>query len=830
MTDASNHIEISAEDLERQLALEDEMRSLGIQRYEAAAEKARAANRATAQGPLGRVVTSAHLKVREAIDAFLADAASGRPGRRHAAVALLTGLDLDMVAHLALRTVLDMVCRPQTITVVANAVARTIEDEAAFASFKEQQPGLFHQTRRHATERHVQKGVRSMKGAMKATMRKSEGVTWNGWDNQLRATFGIKLVEMVIDATGLVQITHYQRGKDNTAIIVEPTLALMEWLKTADGKAASMSPVWLPTVVPPRPWRGPRGGGYWSGRFKAMPLVKTHNRPYLEELENADLSAVYAAVNAMQETAWAVNSQVREVMQALWDQESTLANIPPGKGADLPIRPVWLEQGMTRETMTEEQQVEFSEWKRLTKFAHESNAKARSQRLAFRRMLWVAERYQAEPAFYFPHQLDFRGRAYALPIGLNPQGDDACRGLLTFAHGVPIMDQEGADWLAIHGANTWGLDKAPFSERVQWVRDNKARIQAVAADPFGNLLWTEADSPWQFLAFCFEWAGFLAEGFGFLSSLPVAMDGTCNGLQHFSAMLRDPRGGAAVNLIPSDRPQDIYSEVRALVQAQVDADTAAGNEIAARWQGHILRSTVKRPVMTLPYGAQQYGFRDQVFTDTVTPMRLSMEGASPFAGQEWNCAAYMGDRVWDCVGQVVVAARAAMSWLQQAARVASAEGLPVRWTTPAGLPVQQTYYLPQLKRLELTFQTARLQLRVHTGDNKLDSRKQASALAPNFVHSLDAAHLMLTVKKCREEGIKSFALIHDSYATHAGNTWMLADTLRDTFVDLHVGHDVLQELADELTAQLPDGVKLPALPEKGSLDLEQVRQSQFFFA
>src|SRR5689334_1249230 len=80
----------------------------------------------------------------------------------------------------------------------------------------------------------------------------------------------------------------------------------------------------------------------------------------------------------------------------------------------------------------------------------------------------------------------------------------------------------------------------------------------------GSNFWRGADDPWQFLAFCFEWADYLDaenEGRPFISHLPVAVDGTCNGLQHFSAMLRDPVGGEAVNLTPSDRPQDIYQRV-----------------------------------------------------------------------------------------------------------------------------------------------------------------------------------------------------------------------------------------------------------------------------
>ena len=35
------------------------------------------------------------------------------------------------------------------------------------------------------------------------------------------------------------------------------------------------------------------------------------------------------------------------------------------------------------------------------------------------------------------------------------------------------------------------------------------------------------------------------------------MDGSCNGLQHYAALALDEPGGAAVNLVPSDRPQVI---------------------------------------------------------------------------------------------------------------------------------------------------------------------------------------------------------------------------------------------------------------------------------
>lgn len=41
-----------------------------------------------------------------------------------------------------------------------------------------------------------------------------------------------------------------------------------------------------------------------------------------------------------------------------------------------------------------------------------------------------------------------------------------------------------------------------------------------------------------------------------------------------------------------------------------------------------------------------------------------------------------------------------------------------------------------------------------------------NAFPPNFVHSLDSTHMMLTSLYCRKRGI-TFAAIHDCYWTHA---------------------------------------------------------------
>lgn len=79
--------------------------------------------------------------------------------------------------------------------------------------------------------------------------------------------------------------------------------------------------------------------------------------------------------------------------------------------------------------------------------------------------------------------------------------------------------------------------------------------------------WSKSDDPWQTLATCMEIAAALkspnpAE---FMSGFPIHQDGSCNGLQHYAALGRDKIGAKSVNLCPSERPQDVYSSVAAMV-------------------------------------------------------------------------------------------------------------------------------------------------------------------------------------------------------------------------------------------------------------------------
>ena len=111
-----------------------------------------------------------------------------------------------------------------------------------------------------------------------------------------------------------------------------------------------------------------------------------------------------------------------------------------------------------------------------------------------------------EECFYYPHNIDFRGRAYPMHPHLNHLGSDMCRGLLEFAEGRSL-GKSGLRWLKIHMANVYGngVDKFSFDGRLAFVEENMENILDSAREPLkGRRWWLAAEDPFQCLATCME--------------------------------------------------------------------------------------------------------------------------------------------------------------------------------------------------------------------------------------------------------------------------------------------------------------------------------------
>jgi DNA-directed RNA polymerase len=325
-----------------------------------------------------------------------------------------------------------------------------------------------------------------------------------------------------------------------------------------------------------------------------------------------------------------------------------------------------------------------------------------------------------------------------------------------------------------------------------------------------------------------------------VSHLPIALDGSNSGLQHYSALLRSAEDGAQVNLLPMQEPVDVYQTVANKVMAWVQKDADAGIAEALLWRNFgITRSLVKRGVMTYPYGSEAFGMKQQIITDTMDPIADELLqrkiAVHPFVDKKMakQAAGSLAKHIFRAVTQTVSKAQEGMTYLKKVAALLAHERKPVVWTTPFGFPILHKYLEPNLNRVELIVSSKRLTVTVADGYKPTINKTSArNAVSPNVIHSCDATHVRRVVLAAKAEGINSYMLIHDSFATHAGNTERWSHIIREQMVSLYESWDPLQVIYDYAWAQLSEEgrEKLPLPPQKGSLDLKLILQSDYAFA
>ena len=800
------------------------MRTLGIRRYRKAKLKAEDKGRMSTQGGgaslLAVTVPLLAKKLKSACDLRR----KGTAGRGARSIMELRRLKPEVSALIAVRTVFDSLCETRKMGATAAQVGSRIEDELRFREFKRRDPGGF----KNAMKKVEQSQNYDYQHKVLISMMKENVLVpdWERWGITLKAQVGSKLIELMLAHTGTVKL-EYPGG---TAMLV-PTQEMLDNILEQDLRLELMHPWFLPTTERPRAWEGAVGGGYHAYE---MPLVKWRESTLCGwDVSFKPTPCILGALNSIQNTPWKINRDVYEVVSELWHRKDLeMPGIPARTSVPEPDRPTDLPQ--KGEDLDEVQLEILKGWNHARAMALGDEIQRKSQLLTAQQIRSAAAMLVDEELFYFPHQLDWRGRSYSVPAFLSPQGPDLSRGFLQFAEGRRLGSAAGRDWFLVTGANHFGFDKVSFEDRIAWVQEYEGHIMAVAHDPLSCFWWFNAKEEYQFLAWCLEYAEWKDGGcsFDFVSHKVVGQDGSCNGLQHYSAMLRDPRGGLAVNLIPTRTPEDIYEEVASVVTAKLEiaaAQKGVAARIARMWlkSGLVNRDIVKRQVMTLPYGATQHGMQDQLLGHL---KKLRGKGVDLPFEDVWDASLYLTGRIYLSIGEVVVAAGAAMEWLQEVAGIVSKKGLPMRWSLPHGFQVTQAYRSQKKIQVETTI-LGRLRLTMRRYKDAISPKKQVSGISPNFVHSLDSCHMMQTVYEMAKNPLDSdvsWAVIHDSFGCHAGDAPRLAKTLRRTFVELYESNDVLASFKADIETDL--GIQLPDPPPQGDLDIKEVLRSDFFFS
>ncbi|KAK8962692.1 hypothetical protein KSP40_PGU015267 [Platanthera guangdongensis] len=654
------------------------------------------------------------------------------------------------------------------------------------------------------------------------------------WGRDAQAKLGTRLIELLIDSA-YVQPPLEQLGNSLPDILP----AFRHILKTVSvevGKlknkygvvechplvhmglastARHMMIPYLPMLIPPKNWKSYNRGGHL---FLPSYVMRTHGAKDQEDaiksVPKKQLNKVFEALNTLGNTKWRVNRRILEVVETIWSEGGGAAGLVDRE--DIPIQ----------EKPGLEDSIEIKKWQWSARKAKKANCEMHAQRCDTELKLSVARKMRDEEGFYYPHNLDFRGRAYPMHSHLNHLSSDLCRGILEFAEGRQL-GKAGLYWLKIHLANIYGggVDKLSYDARLSFVEDHINDIFDSAKNPVGGMhWWKNAEDPFQCLAACINLSDALASPsqHSVVSYLPIHQDGSCNGLQHYAALGRDNLEAAAVNLVAQKMPADVYSGIAKRVHEIVKQDsqkdlTSDPTALLAKiLVDQVDRKLVKQTVMTSVYGVTYVGAREQI------KRRLIEKGQITDDRLLFRASCYAAKVTLNALGEMFQAARSIMKWLGDCAKIIASENQPVRWTTPLGLPVVQPYRNSERHLIRTSLQI----LSLRRDGCLVAAKQQKTAFPPNFVHSLDGSHMMMTAISCRNSGL-NFAGVHDSFWTHACDVEKMNQILREQFVELY-SIPVLENLLESFETSFPT-LTFPSLPERGDFDLRNVLESPYFF-
>ncbi|XP_035956620.1 DNA-directed RNA polymerase, mitochondrial isoform X3 [Halichoerus grypus] len=622
-------------------------------------------------------------------------------------------------------------------------------------------------------------------------------------------------------------------ASDTQIGILKPHPAFTELLATAAERTLTFDAAEVPMLCPPLPWTSPHTGAFLLSPTKLMRSLEgtmQHQR-LLDSCPPAELHGALDALTQLGNCAWRVNGRVLDLVLELFTAKGCPRLGVPAPPSEAPRPP----EGRLPPGASPAHKAKVRrELARCLKVAREMHS-LRSDAL-YRLSLAQHLRHRV---FWLPHNMDFRGRTYPCPPHFNHLGSDLARALLEFAQGRPL-GPHGLDWLKIHLVNLTGLKKhEPLQARLVFANEVMEDILDSADRPMtGRKWWMEVDEPWQALACCMEIARAVRapDPAAYVSHFPVHQDGSCNGLQHYAALGRDSVGAASVNLLPSDLPQDVYSGVAAQVEVFRRQDAERGVRVAQVLEGFISRKVVKQTVMTVVYGVTRYGGRLQI------EKRLRELSNFP---QEfvWEASHYLVRQVFNSLQEMFSGTRAIQHWLTESARLIAHTGSAVEWVTPLGIPIIQPYHQDSKVLISGGIQSLTFS---QSGDTsqKPNTLKQKNGFPPNFIHSLDSSHMMLTALHCYRKGL-TFVSVHDCFWTHAADVEVMNQVCREQFVRLH-SQPILHDLSRFLVKRFCSGTRSPkhsknawigklqdtlkSVPKTGAFDLEQVKHSTYFFS
>lgn len=593
----------------------------------------------------------------------------------------------------------------------------------------------------------------------------------------------------------------------------------------------------LPMIVEPIAYDSSLKGGYINDK---IPLMKSIHKIQRDFTKSKDLSKVLPIVNKLQSVSWRFNRRIVDLITDIFESNMVdhsnmsrltklIGDLPTANNID--IKDIIRKEDYGE--LIDGWQLEREAYHNYTKDKNEMSIildKEKGKRLALIFALGVYTKLADYDNIYFPQQLDYRGRIYPKPTFLSVQQPSYIKAMLEFSNGE-YLTETGVEGLKIHIANSYGFDKVSFKDRIRWVEENIEKILEAAQDPIESCYyWNEADSPFEFLAGCMALDDHLK---GLKVHLPTGFDSTCSGIQVYSGLLMDKVGAESVNVVNTYNEDgeviraDIYDKISKKVNQYLEEGDypiefefkdAEGVErrVSTAIEAHsivgkITRGLVKRNVMTFVYSVTFRGMQDQLRSELED---MKFAGNQFWEGEFWVVVRLIATLNHKAITELIHGGVLGQEYFKDCVKDLKE---PACWTTPIyNFPIMQSSFKFETHR----YKTFLGQLSVQYQTDKLDTRSQSNAIAPNIIHSLDSTILYGAVDRFKGD----IGTIHDCFLVHPNNWKEIQRCFKESYIEIMEAKP-LETIGKQLD---PNGIV--EVPWIGTLDLEDVRKATYIIS
>ena len=770
-------------EIQKQVRLEQEALSCGKQKLHASLQRLAEKSYASASVYGTASISAALPEVIKDIEASLKKLRKGNAGQYYKPVAdHIDGLEPLAIATIALKVTFDLVFSMKRdadlLPNILVGIGSALEQECKFRWYKANHPGLM----KYIEDKYFHESCGTQqKSSIASVIFGRHEIQWPAWHIKTKASLGGWCLDRVMTTTGWFTKATETRGRRSVCRVV-PTPEFMEIRDQLINTAEMFSGIPWPMLVEPNQWTNERMGGYLTNELMRGHELTRRGNPTVKHGETP-----LNFLNKLQTVKYRVNHHVLDVALFFKERGQKVGKFIPLCESFKPPKPVDIDDNAEAR----------QSWKREMAEAYNTDRLNFKRSVRTRTQLEAAEKFRDEE-YYLCWSFDYRGRAYPIPAYLTPQDTDFGKSLIRFAD-ESFVTPESEDWLAFQVATTFGLDKAPMAERLEWVSNNHDLITKVATDPIGNLPeWEDVEEPWQFMAACHEFYHCCIICDKQMTGLMVAVDATCSGLQILAGLAKDQSTASLVNVCPGDRPSDAYKAVAEEAKQYLPPEMHA-------W---MTRKTTKRTVMTIPYNATRsssWGYIKEALVE---------QGFEP----EKEQVSQVVEAVYQSMDAIVPGPMRVMRWIKTHVGQYIRNGADhVEWTTPSGFVVNQKRNKKETERMELQLLgTTKVTLSV--GEGEPCATRHKSSTAPNLIHSLDASILHETFQRF----YGPFTVIHDSVLCRATDMGTLNALVRETYTDIFTRDCWLTKFGEAINASEPP-------PIVGTLDPEVVEDSTYFF-